>query len=1029
MFARLFQQFLYHLCLLCCTNLFFTRFFIASVALLTNETDHLALLAIRDGMISDPAGALSSSWNQSRHFCKWNGVTCSRKHQRVTALDLSGHGLEGTVSPHIANLTFLRRIDLGNNRLYGGIPQQIGRLFRLRYLNITANSFEGEIPANISYCSELRTVDLSYNNLTGRLPAELGSLFKIIELRLGHNNLGGSVPSSFGNLSSLGVLSLERNNLEGSLPDEFGRMRSLEHFEIYENNISGIIPPSLYNLSSVKHIDVSVNKMIGSLPPDLGILLPDLDWLMLGANGFTGRLPDSITNASKLEFLDLTYNMFLGPVPENLGRLKYLRLLTLSGNYLGQRGQVRDLSFFPSLTNCTSLEILAMEDDNFTDVFPSSVTNLSTTLQQFLIGGNRIYGSVPDGIGNLVNLTVLSMSVNSLKGVIPEKIGRLQKLQGLFMNQNNFSGRIPTSLGNFTQLNKLNLADNSLEGGIPRGIENCRYLQSMNLSRNSINGTMPREIFSLRSLFELDLSHNSLSGSLPVEVGSLENLQRLDISHNRLVDEIPAALGKCVRLEFLYMDDNFFYGSIPSFFRNLSSIRILDLSRNNLSGPIPDYLGRLNLLEDLNLSFNDLEGNVPEEGIFRYATAISVSGNSRLCGGIPVLKLPTCPAREKESKSDILKIVLPIGGAVFCLSLAFCLYAIFRWRRNKKTKASTTNPLDDLWLNISYAELLKATDGFSSTNLIGVGSFSSVYKGSLDQNETTVAVKVLNLQQQGATKSFIAECKALRNIRHRNLLKIVTACSSTDFKGNDFKALVFEYMPHGSLDKWLHPKTDARNEIRCLTLAERLNIAIDVASSLDYLHNQSQTPIVHRDLKPSNVLLDEDMRARVGDFGLAKFLPETTFSSSLNQTSSAGIQGSVGYVAPEYGMGGHSSTRGDVYSYGILLLEMFTRKRPTDDKFTEGLSLHRYADKALPQRVMEIVDPELLLHEGDESRSRVHACLVSVIRIGVSCSEESPAERMDMNDVVTEILAIRDSYLSTGIRRDALHSAQVPSRS
>ena len=200
-------------------------------------------------------------------------------------------------------------------------------------------------------------------------------------------------------------------------------------------------------------------------------------------------------------------------------------------------------------------------------------------------------------------------------------------------------------------------------------------------------------------------------------------------------------------------------------------------------------------------------------------------------------------------------------------------------------------------MDVSYADLLKATDGFSSSNLIGSGSYGSVYKGTLHQNnigETAVAVKVLNLLQEGAVRSFMAECEALRNIRHRNLIKILTCCSSIDFRGNDFKALVFEYMANGSLQNWLSRDNEGDNMIsgRNLKLIERLNIAIDVASALDYLHYHCPSPIVHRDLKPSNVLLDADMVAHVGDFGLARFVSATA------QSSTVGMKGSIGYIAP-----------------------------------------------------------------------------------------------------------------------------------
>ncbi|GJY90562.1 leucine-rich repeat protein, partial [Tanacetum coccineum] len=298
-------------------------------------------------------------------------------------------------------------------------------------------------------------------------------------------------------------------------------------------------------------------------------------------------------------------------------------------------------------------------------------------------------------------------------------------------------------------------------------------------------------------------------------------------------------------------------------------------------------------------------------------------------------------------------------------------------------------------------ELLKATRGFSTANLIGEGGFSSVYKGILVSDDVRfVAIKVLHLHNRGAQKSFLAECEAWRNIRHRNLLKIVTSCSSVDFQGNDFKAIVYELMPNGSVHDWLHSSANTSK----VNLLQRINILRDVATALEYLHIRCETTIVHGDLKPSNILLDYDMVAYVGDFGLARLL-----GTDLNQNSSTGVKGTIGYVPPECGIGHDMTSSGDIYSFGILLLELMTGKKPTDDMFNEGLSIHKFASMALPDHVIDIIDDyAIVLQSSEANAKKVEECLVATIKIGVLCSVDSPPQRMKTEIVVIELQRILD---------------------
>ncbi|THG21378.1 probable LRR receptor-like serine/threonine-protein kinase At3g47570 [Camellia sinensis] len=989
----------------------------AASSVANNETDRVALLAFKAAIVEDPFGALSS-WNHSLHYCHWNGIFCSRLHpDRVIGLTLMSQGLVGSLSPHIGNLSFLKSIVLQNNSFHGPIPQEMGRLFRLQKLEFGYNSFGGGIPNNLSRCSKLEWLNLVDNSLTGIIPTELGSLSRLGTLALSKNKLLGTIPPFIGNLSSLSILSLSECNLHGKIPAELTRLQGLIHVWLRGNNLSGKVPSGLYNVSTIILLSVSVNLLEGNIPPDIGFTLPNLKFLYFSQNLFTGTLPTSLSNASELEDIFFPANDFSGTMPTDLGKLRGLRWIGVFQNRLQD-----DLTFISSLTNCTSLESIDAGNNSFRGSLPDSIANLSTYLGVISLEINQIHGSIPSGIGNLLNLSVLSMAANNLAGPIPYSIGRLQKLHALYLSLNKFT-ELPSSLGNLTSLITLYLSENNIHGSIPPSLGNCHSLLTLVLHKNNLNGSIPPEIMSLSSISKfLTLDHNALTGSLPLEVGSLKNLGYMDVSYNRLSGSIPNTLSNCLSLEWLQLEANSFEGEIPQSLSMLKGLRVLDLSRNNLSGQIPSYLGELQL-EMLNLSFNMLHGQVPIQGVFRNSGAISIVGNYDLCGGIAKLNLPPCPSSKSSNKklSHRMKVILLVVGLVIFLFLFVSFFIFLQRRHVSKKKTSSTPSIIHQFLRVSYAELLKATNGFSEANLIGVGSYASVYKGILDQVQMVVAVKVLNLQTRGAFKSFMSECKALRAIRHRNLLKILSVCSSVDFHGNEFIALVYEFMANGNLGNWLHQggvgDHEQLEEPRNLKLIQKLDISMDIASALEYLHCGCESTIIHGDLKPSNVLLDDEMTAHIGDFGLAKII--SAISSDVaqgHQSNSIAIRGTIGYVAPEYGVGDMASTLGDVYSFGILLLEMFTGKKPTDDMFKDHLNLHNFVKNALPDRVMEIVDPCILLEHN--SRRWIKDCMVSILRIGVACSMESPRDRMEMGGVISELCKIKNTYMNEGLNQD-----------
>ncbi|TYI44808.1 hypothetical protein ES332_A01G264100v1, partial [Gossypium tomentosum] len=928
-----------------------------------NDTDRQALLQFK-AKITGYRLKVMESWNSSIHFCQWRGVTCGRKHRRVT---------------------------------------------------------NGEIPSNLLACSKLIVVYLSGNQLTGEIPALLGHLSHVKFLGFRNNDLRGSIPHSFGNLSSLEELRLESNGLTGIIPEALGRLTNLSFFMVAENAISGIFPTAMFNLSNILAIDIGGNKIQGTLHFDLDITMPNLEFISIWGNQISGQISIALCNASSLDILQLNNNRLTGNVP-SLEKLDKLSELQLGANALG-RGREGDLNFFCTLVNNTKLLNLYVGVNNFGGALPKCISNFSSTLLHLSIYQNKISGRILDRIGNLIKLESLDASQNQLSGPIPFDIGRHQKLQRFFFDNNFLSGTIPYSIGNLTMLTEVNLTFNNLQGSIPSSIGHCQNLLAMSLSHNNLSGPIPPQAFELPSLsIFLDLKSNYLTGGLPLTVEKLKNLGPFRVSRNRLSGLLPNNLGSCVRLEALFLEGNLFEGPIPSSLSSLRGLVALDVSDNNLSGEVPEFLVSFGALKYLNLSFNDFDGVIPSEGVFKNKSATFVEGNNNLCGGIPELHLSRC--NSKTSSDTSLKLKVAIIVVILGVTLVFSCLLIL-WFRKKKEQPTTTcaeNSILQLW--ILY------------TNLLGSGSFGSVYKGILEESGAVIAVKVLNLLNRGASRSFLAEYEALRNIRHRNLVKVLTAISGVDYQGNDFKALVYEFMEYGSLEEWLHQSIN-RNEsgiMRNLSFFQIVNVAIDVAYALEYLHHHCETTIIHCDLKPSNILLDQEMVGHISDFGLVKILSSDRLNYSTNQSSSIGLRGTIGYAPPEYAMGSEMSTKGDVYSYGILLLEIFTRKRPTDNMFKEGLSIHNFVEAALPEQVIEITNPILLQERARQGTFTEFTLndkhlqhLNSIFEIGLTCSAKSPTERMDMSDVVSKLCSIRVKLLHPTCvyrERQALYIAQ-----
>ncbi|TVT96870.1 hypothetical protein EJB05_57949, partial [Eragrostis curvula] len=482
-------------------------------------------------------------------------------------------------------------------------------------------------------------------------------------------------------------LDLMDNMLSGAIPSSLGKLSSLSWLSLAYNSLSGEIPASIWNISSLWGIYIQWNNLTGIIPENAFSKLANFRSLTMDNNRFHGPLPASLGNASQLQMLQLGPNSFSGVVPPQIGRLANIKWLLLSSTLLGAEGP-GDWAFMTALANCSQLLDLDLSAGKFAGFLPRSLSNLSISLQTLNLPDNAISGTLPQEIGNLAGLESLLVDSNSLTGSLPSSLGRLRNLHVLSASDNNFTGSIPLSIGNLTELSTSNIKANAFSGIIPSSLGNLTKLYELRLGRNYFTGQVPGGLFNIRTLsIALDLSHNNLEGPIPEEIGNLINLIELHAESNNFSGQIPKRLGECQLLQILYLQNNDLSGTIPSLLAEHKGLQYLDLSSNNLSGQIPGFFGNFSMLYYLNLPFNSFIGEVPIFGAFANASAFSIRGNGKLCGGIPDLHLPRCSFHFPKRKQKHLVIPLVLSIIATLVVLAF-LFKLCLGHKTRKTKGS-----------------------------------------------------------------------------------------------------------------------------------------------------------------------------------------------------------------------------------------------------------------------------------------------------------------------------------------------------
>ncbi|MCO5600140.1 hypothetical protein L7F22_054248, partial [Adiantum nelumboides] len=769
---------------------------------------------------------------------------------------------------------------------------------------------------------------------------------------------GWSLPPDVADLQQLNTLSLTQTHLSGNLPEFLAALPNLQNVRLAYNNFSGTIPPSYLGASFVNlqlNNQKGPNLLSGSVAPVAGMVSLSLLWLQ--GNAFSGPIPEGLGSLASLRECKLNDNQLVGPIPSSFSTSLSLTVFSVQHNHLsGSVPKIASLdpaNFTYSDGNlfCSdAIEAPCAPEVNALLAFLSGVGYPAALASEW--GGNNPCEWAGIICNPASKVITINLPKRNLSGFISPAIAKLFQLQSLILNDNNLTGAIPTSLASLTSLRHVALQNNNLDAPVPK------------LPGVDLNVTGNPNIFMEKPAPTPEISENKVPP--PVAEQPPSNAPPAGSSSPGSSPVVP------------------------------SNTTVVPSNVTGQSAPIGVSRATPSKWSSVAVVVGGIAGAVGIAFLLGVLALFLIKKRRTKFHSLQLSNSVVVHPAGSSDDPDVLKATA--GSRVVDISESQSHTESLMSGSDGVQMVEAGNLL------ISIQVLRNVTNNFSQENVVGRGGFGVVYKGELDDG-TKIAVKRMEacVVSNKGLKEFHSEIAVLTKVRHRHLVALLGYC----IDGSE-RLLVYEYMPLGALSE--HLFEFAKLGLPPLNLKRRLSIALDVARGMEYLHGLAHhRSFIHRDLKPSNILIGDDYRAKVSDFGLVKLASEEKNSIETR------LAGTFGYLAPEYAVTGRVTTKSDVFSFGVVLMELITGRRALDETQPED-SVHLAAwfrrMSAGSDDFLNAIDPVLEVTE--ETLKSIKA----VAELAGHCTAREAWNRPDMGHAVNVLLPLVEQWKPTDVEGD-----------